>query len=775
MVLLVEELLDKLERALKKKDLSLIVECLNLRGYLDDPLLEDPLAKDWLDKLFEYIEPIFTLPEKRKNYRLEKSIQLVEKYRIRFFLSKPECKNVKDPSAKIAYAKGVGPARAKTLRKLGLETIGDLIYYLPRDYEDRRKIYPIKDLKDGMKVTTKGKILSIDRKKTRGMKIISAVLNDNLDSVILKWFNIDYIYEQLKRLKGKDVLVTGTVKRGYFGNLEMLFPEVVEDDGKTKREILPIYRLTSGITQKSMRRIFKENISVICNIKDDFPKFLVEKRNLIDKTTALYGMHFPKTFYHLNRSKERLSYEELFYFQVALAMTRKKKLQIGGISKKIKGELAEKFLESLPFKLTNAQKRVHSEIREDMKSSKPMNRLLQGDVGSGKTVVAQLALIDNYEAGFQGAMMAPTLILALQHYNKMKALEKLGINVALITGSTSASQKKNIKAALKNGMIDVVIGTHALIQEDVHFSNLGLVIIDEQHRFGVRQREALMSKGKLVDTLVMTATPIPRTLSLTLYGDLDVSIIDEMPPGRRPVKTMMVPVSKIDDVYEFIKEEVKQGHQAFIVYPLVEESEKLLLKSAKEMYEYLSEEVFPDLKVGLLHGKMPDSQKEEVMREFSEGKYDILVSTTVIEVGIDVPNATVMVIENPERFGLAQLHQLRGRVGRSKYQAYCFLIYGDVDMDTYERLRFFESTTDGFKIAEYDLKLRGPGEFLGTRQHGMPEFKFADIVRDSEILRKARIDAFELVNNDPNMEKYKQIYSKVLSLYGEKIKLLEVS
>ncbi len=775
MTLLVEEFLEMLEKALKKQDLTDLVGAINAYSHIDDPVLQEPEPAQKLQMLLEYIKPIPTLPKKRQKKRMEGALSMIEKYRSWFFFSKPNCENPKDPEADIKYAKGVGPSRAKILKKLGIEKIGDLITYLPRDYEDRRKIIPLDELRKNEKVTTTGEITSIDKRRVKGMIIVSATLSEGFRSVALKWFNQEYVYDMIKNLRGKRVFVTGIVKEGFYGNLEIHSPEIVPAEGEVQREIMPIYRLTSGISQKIMRKIFRENISVLCKIEDDFPMFLREKRNLIDKPAALLGMHFPKTWYHHRKARERLSYEELFYFQLALALTRLKQKKLGGIPKSISGKLSGRFLDSLPFKLTNAQAKAHQEIRKDMMSEKPMNRLLQGDVGSGKTVVAQLALIDNHEAGFQGAMMAPTLILALQHYSRMRGLEELGIRVALLTGSTSQSQKRKIKAALKNGMIDVVIGTHALIQEDVHFANLGLVIIDEQHRFGVKQREALMNKGKLVDTLVMTATPIPRTLSLTLYGDLDVSIINEMPPGRKPVKTMMVPVSKIRDVFQFIKEEVKAGHQAFIVYPLIEESEKLMLKAAREMYEYLSKEVFPDLRVSLLHGKMLDTEKEKVMEEFARHESDVLVSTTVIEVGIDVPDATVMVIENPERFGLAQLHQLRGRVGRSKHQAFCFLVYGDLDMETYEKLKFFESTTDGFKIAEYDLKLRGPGEFLGTRQHGLPEFIFADIVRDALTLQIARIDAFELVENDPDLSKHKAIYEKVEQLFGERMRLLEVS
>ena len=781
--LLLEDFLDNREKDFiellhGKKDVSSVLYRMRKdMSVLEDDILSSKEVSEKLSLFVDYIEKIEKLPEGRVKIRVSNGLKMIEKMREWFLVEKLECDTGgMPPDLPVRYAKGVGPGREKNLKKLGLKTLGDLLNYFPRDYEDRRKIVRIKDLIPGQRLTTKGKLLSVELKKLRGLKLVVAILGDGIHQILLKWFNQEYMYDQIKELTGKDVFVTGNVKRGMFNQLEMANPEVVPAEKVYTKEILPIYRLTSGISQKTFRKIMRENIPRIsCSLKETLPEVIVKKRNFLDIKSSYFGIHFPKTFYNLRKSRKRLAYEEFFYLQLALLLSRKEEERIGGIPKEIKGILAKEFIKKLPFELTKAQMRVHEEIRKDMMSKKPMNRLLQGDVGSGKTVVAQLAMIDNCEAGYQSALMAPTSILAIQHFRRtQEAFSDMGIRVALILGATPQAEKRKIKSLLKSGEIDVVIGTHALIQEDVHFKRLGLVIIDEQHRFGVRQREALMSKGKLVDTLVMTATPIPRTLALTVYGDLDVSIIDEMPPGRKAVRTLLVSASRVEEVFEFVKEEVKKGNQAFIVYPLIEESEKINVKSAVEMYEHLSKEVFPEFKVALLHGRMSQEEKDDVMLKFSKGDYDILVSTTVIEVGIDVPKASIMVIENPERFGLAQLHQLRGRVGRSGQQAYCFLIVGDVDEDVMERLQFFASTSDGFEIAEYDMKVRGPGELLGLRQHGLPDFKVADLIEDQDVLLQAREDAMELLSEERVEKKYSYILERIKILYGERLKLLEV-
>ncbi|QTA38943.1 ATP-dependent DNA helicase RecG [Thermosipho ferrireducens] len=771
--LLIEDLLDECEILALNKDYNALIEYVE-ENYkrLDDPLLNNPEVHQKLQALYSYIVQMKKIPETRIIKRLENIPGMINRFRKQHLVWKVSKNELSKPlNTPIKYIKGVGPKRAVKLQKLNIEILENLINFFPRDFEDRRKVIPIPLLRENEKVTTVGKVISIEKVKKSGFSIISAVISDGLYQILLKWFNQDYMENLLKVLKNKEVYATGLVKKGYYGALEIHNPDIEVNDN-TKREILPLYPLTEGLNQKTLRNIIRENLPSIYYYDEILPEEIKEKRKLISIYEAYTGMHFPKSMYHFKQSRFRLAYEEILTLQIAFLLTKLKTKEIGGIPKRFDGKLSKKFLQSLPFKLTSAQQRVYNEIKNDLKSDKPMNRLLQGDVGSGKTIVAELAILDNFEAGYQAAIMAPTSILAIQHYKKMfEDLSALGLRIALLIGATSRQEKERIKSGLKDGTINVVIGTHALIQEDVHFKNLGLVIIDEQHRFGVKQREELMSKGHLVDTLVMTATPIPRTLSLALYGDLDVSIIDEMPPGRKTIKTFLVHQSKLDEVYNFVKSEIENGGQAYIVYPLIDESDKLSVKAATTMYEHLSKNIFNGIPIGLIHGKLSDSEKDEIMYQFAKGKLKILVSTTVIEVGIDVPNATIMVIENAERFGLAQLHQLRGRVGRGEKQSYCYLTVGDIPRETWDRLSFFASTNDGFKISEYDLKLRGPGEFLGIRQHGLPEFRVADIIRDTDIMLIAREDAEKIVETP---EKYKHIIEKVRQLHKDRLKLLEV-
>ncbi len=769
---------DYLAECVQRSKISFNALCEYIEEYfekVEDPILSTNVeVKKAILDFNNYFLESKRLSQDRIEKRLGHLAGMVERFKKRFLVGTIECTSdvVKDLTTSVKYAKGVGPNREKLLKKLEINTIFDLINFFPREYEDRRRIVPLRFLEPGSKVTTTGVFLSVEKVKKSNLSIITAVLSDGFTQVLVKWFNQDYIEQIIKVNLNKRVYVTGNVKSGFFGGKEIHTPEI-DFDESPKREILPIYPLTEGITQKVMRNLIKENINLVCSLEDVIPNELLEKREFPDLKSSYFGMHFPVSNYHRKIARDRLAYEELIKFKLAQFLIKKKLNETGGIPKMFSGELAESFVKNLPFKLTNAQIKAHNEIREDLKSDRPMNRLIHGDVGCGKTLVAELSIIDNYEAGYQSAFMVPTSILALQHFQKLSQhLSSLGIKVGLLLGSLTQKEKNNVKYGLENGYIDLVIGTHALIQEDVKFANLGLVVIDEQHRFGVKQRQELISKGKIVDTLFMTATPIPRTLSLALYGDLDITAIDELPPGRKEIKTFVKHHTKVMEIYEFIKKKILEGEQAYIVYPLIEESDKLPVKAAQQMFEALSEKVFSGIKTNLIHGRMSDSEKDEVMKDFKEGNTKILISTSVIEVGVDVPNATIIVIENAERFGLAQLHQLRGRVGRGNKQSYCFLTYGDVDEETKERLLFFASTTDGFKISEYDLQYRGPGEFFGLRQHGETDFRIADIIRDTQLILQATEDAKEILEGKYQSEK---LLKSVVETYGGRLELLEIA
>jgi len=780
-VLTLEEFLDKIEPLLRKtleeqKDPAPVVrEIGEFSRSISETLSEDCASK--LRDFLKYVFAIPTLPQKRQHKRLSHAIGMINRMRELCLLPSVALSSCNKPlDSPVKFAKGVGEYRAKILKNLGIQTVEDLLTYFPKLHEDRRIMKPISSLAEGEKATIKGRIENIEARDISGFHIVTAVVSDGFSHMLLKWFNQPYVKDKL--IKGATIVASGVVKRGYYGQLEMNTPEFeIVEKGDAEGKIVPIYALTTGITQRQMRRILEKNVHLAGCFTDDLPGVLLSKRHLLDLPRSILGMHFPVSLYHLNRSRERLAYEELFYLQLAVLYVRKmREKEKGGIPKKIRGELAQRFIQNLPFKLTVSQIKAHEEIRRDMMSEKPMNRLLQGDVGSGKTVVAELAILDNHEAGFQSAVMAPTSILAHQHFIRLsKDFLDLGLKVDILTHATLGKRRERLKQMLEEGELDVVVGTHALIQEDINFANLGLAIIDEQHRFGVRQREALVSKGHLVDVLVMTATPIPRTLAMTLYGDLDVSVMSEMPKGRKQIRTLLVNEERVHEVFKFVRKEVEAGNRAFIVYPLVEESEKLELKAAVQMYEEISQKVFPDLRVGLIHGRMSSAEKDDAMEKLASGEYQVLVSTTVIEVGIDVPDATVMVIEHPERFGLAQLHQLRGRVGRSNKQSYCFLIVGSaLSEEIRERLMVFASTNDGFKLAEYDLQMRGPGEFIGVKQHGFLEFKVANLLSDRELLEKAREDALELLESDPDLTRYQGLYKKVVEMYGERLKFVEV-
>jgi ATP-dependent DNA helicase RecG len=692
----------------------------------------------------------------------------------------------------IDTVKGIGPKLAKKFAKKEVYTIEDLLYFIPRDYQDRRKVTPISELVEGENLIVYGEIIKSGLSHYGRRRVYEVVITDGSRYLYLKWFNFNEgLWRKLYPL-GKRIYAYGEVSR--FGrNFEMIHPEVVGDEEEEKLtleigKIVPVYSSMEGVSNKVLRKILKSALEeYLPYIPNLIPSKYLKKAGYLPLRTALEKLHAPednddiislrdgRSIYH-----KSLAFEEFFFLELALGWRKGKLKEESGLAFNVQSKLVEEFLAKLPFELTKAQKRVFEEIKQDMARPVPMNRLLQGDVGCGKTVIAFLASLIAIENGYQVALMAPTEILAEQHYYNLRQYNQLlGLNVALLTGGTPPSRKREIYHGLKTGYIQLVIGTHALFQETVEFKRLGLVIIDEQHRFGVLQRAELRAKAKDLtpDTLVMTATPIPRTLALTIYGDLDVSIIDEMPKGRKPVITKLFLEHNKDLAYELVKAELKKGHQAYLILPLIEESEALDLKAVLTYGEELKKRVFPDFKVEILHGKMSSHEKERIMQAFKRGEINILVSTTVVEVGVDVPNATVMVIEHAERFGLSQLHQLRGRVGRSDKQSYCFLIaykvgYGS---EAFKRLEVLTKTTDGFKIAEEDLKLRGPGEFLGTKQSGYLEFRRADLVKDYDVLLKARECAFDLIKEDPELKGYTVIKEELFRRWKDRLKLLEVA
>lgn len=697
--------------------------------------------------------------------------------------------SVKKPSLKdpLRYVRGIGPKIAGIFEKRGMSTVEDALYFIPYRYEDRRYIKKISELKIGRVETSMGNIVLMDVVNYRSRKVFEMIIDDGTGFITAKWFVFNEKLMKARFKKGQRVIFTGEIKTFNFRK-EVIHPdiEVIEDEDFYESmhfgRIVPVYSEIEGINQKRIRRIMKEIVDCYAHlVTDPLPDYIKERNGLIHLHDALREIHFPDDNVSFSSLMERRSpgyirliFDDFFFLQLGLAMRRKRFSSENGFILSGDPVLVKKFTDSLDFELTSAQKRVIDEIISDMKSGKPMNRLLQGDVGSGKTVVAFIASLFAVGSGYQVAIMAPTEILAEQHFRNFKRYsENLNISIELLTGNLKRKERDSILEAVSNGKIDIVIGTHALIQEDVKFYKLGFVVIDEQHRFGVLQRAALRSKGYNPHLLVMTATPIPRTLAMTVYGDLDISIIDEMPPGRRPVVTRIFSERERQKAYRIVDEEIRKGHQAFIIYPLVEESEKLDLRDATRMAKKLAAEVFPNYNVGLIHGKMPQSEREEIMSAFRGGSINILVSTTVVEVGIDVPNATVVIIEHAERFGLSQLHQLRGRVGRSPYPSQCILIAKDSSTDEAKRrLNAIVEKTDGFAIAEEDLKIRGPGEFFGTRQSGIPDFRVADILRDVRILNISRKEAFDLIEKDPTLAYHRHLREYLHRFWKGKLDLL---
>lgn len=677
-----------------------------------------------------------------------------------------QIQRTKHPSeVDVMYIKGVGPKVAYKLNKLGIFTAQDLMMYFPKKHIDYSSRTLIRDLKEGQTTTVFGFIKSVSSFNTRNnLSVTRVVIGDESGRFELSFFNAKGNRYLLQRMKTQfpqnaGIMVSGVVKmNNYSGQLTMDKPTYSIMTGEFKEDansnlniarIVPIYTICEDLSIKTLRKAIFNAIELYKNdIKNIVPDFIRERLGIMNKKDAVKQIHFPETMNDLEHARFSLIFEELFLIQLKLIRLRENtakttsayNLQVH------KDGLVQKFIAGLPFELTSGQKQAVNEILQDMNSDAPMQRLLQGDVGSGKTVVATIMLLAAVENGYQGALMAPTEILAQQHYNNLvQWLTPLGLSVGLFLGSHGKKVRQKFETDLKNGQMNIAVGTHALIQENVDFNNLGAIVVDEQHRFGVKQRNILKRKSQNPQMLTMTATPIPRTLALTVHGDLDLTVINELPKGRKPIKTILTGSHR--QVWDLIKQEVESGRQAYIVYPLIDESETLSAKAATIEAEKLQQEIFPQFKIGLLHGKLKNDEKEEVMKDFKDGKYDIMVSTTVVEVGVDVPNATVMVIENAERFGLSQLHQLRGRVGRSSIQSYCVLITSSRSQETRERLGIMTETNDGFVIAEKDLQLRGPGEFLGTRQSGLPDLIISDIVRDAKILEIARNEAIDFVKN----------------------------
>ncbi|MBV8841231.1 MAG: ATP-dependent DNA helicase RecG [Bryobacterales bacterium] len=696
-----------------------------------------------------------------------------------------------DLSTPLLYVKGVGPARAAMLEAKGLRVVEDLLTYAPFRYEDRSNVKPISELAPGEMATVLGEVRTARASNFHraNLGMFEATFTDSSRAVLTgKWFHGSYLADVLK--PGLKIALYGKIEfDSYAHGLAVMHPEFEilagEEDGDHSLHtgrIVPIYEAAAKISARVFRGLLHRILESIPPVEDPMPSHLLRQLKLPDRWTAIRNLHFPEASSDLrllnsfrSAAQFRLIFEEFFWLECGLELKRAKARVYPGIAFQLTDRVRSKIVEMLPFKPTGAQKRVLREIAKDMEAPHPMYRLLQGDVGSGKTLVAAEAAIIAIENGYQVAVLAPTEILATQHYFYFKKVfKKLNYVPLLLTGSHSQREKAQLKKVVAAGLAHVVVGTHALLESDVEFHKLGLAIIDEQHRFGVEQRQKLMLKGTHPDVLVMTATPIPRTLALTVYGDLDVSTIDEMPPGRKPIVTRHVEQIRIEQVYSFLKKQIEAGRQAYVVYPVIEESETQAMKAAQKMHQHLSQIVFPELSVGLLHGKLTPSEKEAAMEKFQRGEIQILVSTTVIEVGVDVPNATVMLIEQAERFGLAQLHQLRGRVGRGADQSYCILVTEKLNPVARERIRTLVESNDGFYIADMDMKLRGPGEFFGTRQSGLPALQIGNIVRDADILEVARNEAAAFVSHPPSEEELRRAVTYIRDHWQRRYGLVQV-
>ena len=700
------------------------------------------------------------------------------------------------PASEVKYLKGVGPARAELLAARGIRTVEDLLYYTPFRYEDRTHITRIRDLVPGQTTTVLAQVLTCGLTRTRkGAYIYDLAARDASGMIRCIWFNAVYLEKGKVFRQGQRVFFYGKVERDFYGtgNLQIVQPQfeiLPEDESESGNSIevervVPIYEGMGKLGARTIRRLIWTALNSLGDIRPDrLPLSVRQKNRLVDRATALRQTHFPDSDQPLEQlcnfrtpAQVRLIFEEFFNIGAGLALRRRKAKAAQGIELAPKASARAAIRSILPFHPTAAQKRVLKELVDDMCSPHPMNRLLQGDVGSGKTIVAIQAAILAIENGYQVALMAPTEILATQHYLYTKALlQPLPYQIDLLISARKPADKAELKERIVKGEINLVVGTHALLEEDVAFSKLGLVVVDEQHRFGVLQRFGLIRKAVNPHVLVMTATPIPRTLALTLYGDLDFSVIDELPPNRTPIETRLVEEGERARAFEFIREKVRRGGQAYVVYPVIEEGGKLDLKPAVRMFEQLSQNVFREFRVGLLHGRLPSEEKEDVMRRFKLGEVQVLVSTTVVEVGVDVPNATVMLIEQAERFGLSQLHQLRGRIGRGSQKSHCLLAASEKRNElAAQRLQTMVETNDGFKIAEIDLRLRGPGEFFGTRQWGIPAFRIGNLIRDQEILEWAKREASSFVEQPSSRQEWEVFVNYLRAEWPRRYRLASVA
>ncbi len=655
----------------------------------------------------------------------------------------------------VQYIKGIGPRRSTYFKKISIETVNDLLFLVPRRYVDYSAMQQISNLKINDEASVIGKIKAVDVQGTRHRgQIVKVLLADESDTIAVKWFNRRDLKNRFKT--GDSLMVSGKVT--FFHGRQIVNPiyEIIAEQevDKTQGTVIPIYPLTEGLGLWDIKRAVRTCADeCLDDVQETLPASLLKRNNLMALPQAIRNLHFPSNLQDAFAARRRLVYDEFFFFELILAKRRSMAKHETGISLPDQGVLTHQLLDVLPFELTKGQVEVIKNITDDMVKPRPMNRLLQGDVGAGKTVVALYAMLVSVENGYQSALMAPTEILAEQHFVGLsEILKKLKIEAVLLTSSIKTEARKKAIGKIASGDAQIVFGTHALIEEEIKFNKLGLVVVDEQHRFGVMQRAALVNKGINPDFLVLSATPIPRTIALTLYGDLDISLLKDKPPRRGEVLTKIIKQNKKQDIYSFVKNELAKGRQAFVICPLIEKSEKLDLKSVDEVYQEITS-IFCDYSIGAIHGRLKSIERIEIMNEFRAGQLDILIATTVVEVGVDIPNASIMLIEHPERFGLAQLHQLRGRIGRGTQRAYCFLFLNRyVAPETYERIAYFEKNNDGFALAQKDMKLRGPGEILGKKQHGLPDLKIGDLEDDKKLLFLARDDAFSAIAEDPEMK-----------------------